>query len=323
MSEPILEFPNFDELVVSTKTYTALPNFKINLDELDKMLHVETYEFEKKRRGRKPKNYVEPPPIIIPFGTFIFLDYNGKTRGRRLNFKKPKNNKHSFMKNAMSIDVYFDKCINFKIYCNGTFQITGSKTYKHVILCIRAIWDVIKDKPDMYTIPPNERPQAIIVQAMRNVDFKLGFKVDREKMIKEKSMFKDAKCHLDVNCTYTGVTIKIPLEKDIKTMETVVLTYNEDEEWETSKGTYDEYLNKLSPKSRSDKLKKKHHNTFFVFYSGSTVMTGPSREFMRDDYYMFIDLIRSNYNHIVENLKPAEVLSDGDIFSDDDEIVIL
>jgi len=314
MAQKELIFPEFDSLEVSTKTYTALPNFKINLLKLFDIIPITPYTVIKKKRGRKPKCDEKDPNSSIKSGSFISVKFKDKIRG--INLK----NGDSCMRNSMAMDIIFDKRINFKIYCNGTFQLTGCKTYRHTVMCIERIWEIIKDVPDIYEIPQGELPEAIIVPAMRNVDFELGFKVDREKMMYEKKNFSAARCHLDVNCTYTGITVKIPLQRDILSLETLVIKYQPTGEWTTEKSTYSEYIKKLPKKSMQEKMKKKRFNTFFVFYSGSTVMTGPCREFMREDYYTFTELIKSNYLNIVENLKPQECVSDGDIFSDNDDI---
>lgn len=315
----VIDFPRFDDLKVSTKTYTALPNFNINLEKLFDLIPITEYKIVPKKRGRKKKGYVADTNTNVPSGSFISVKFSNRLRGVDL-----KNN-NTCMRNSMAMDIILDKRINFKIYCNGTFQLTGCKTYNHVVDCVKKIWDVIKDSTDVYTIPNGEKPEVIIVPAMRNIDFNLGFKVDREKMIQEKKNFSSFRCHLDVNCSYTGITLKIPFKNDIMTMETVVMTCENVSEnsWTTKHDTYTNYIKKLPPKTQKEKIKKKRFNTFFIFYSGSTVMTGPCREFMRDDYNFFVTMMKENYECIVEKLDDEEYVSDGGLFDDDSDDIVL
>lgn len=54
---------------------------------------------------------------------------------------------------------------------------------------------------------------------MRNIDFSVGFIIDREKLNKYMVTQKDFHCLLETSFGYTGVNIKVPLQQDIRTMK--------------------------------------------------------------------------------------------------------
>jgi hypothetical protein len=63
-------------------------------------------------------------------------------------------------------------------------------------------------------------------------------------------------------------------------------------EWVKEYVPYKHYLDKLTSKEKIDKLQEERYNTFLVFHSGKTIMSGLTGELMRDTYYTFIDIIR-------------------------------
>lgn len=300
--EKDLTFPNFDDIKVSTKTFTAMTNLSIKLKELFEILPITEYIVIPKKRGRKKKSEVSDPNKDIPPGSIISIDFEGETRGVKIKPKKLKTGKKKkWFRNSMTVEIMFDKRINFKICRNGTFQMTGCKTHDHAELCVKYIWEYIKDKNDMYTFTRDKQFQVLFIPSMRNIDFSLGFLVDREKLNKYMCSQDEFHCLLETSFGYTGVNIKIPLENDISTMKIKKLTYRKNK-WISVWTTYQEYLNILQPKDRDSKLKDERYNTFLVFHSGKVIMSGLTADFMRNVYYYFLKIIKNAYNKIEERL---------------------
>ena len=300
--EKDLTFPNFDDIKVSTKTFTAMTNLSIKLKELFENLPITEYIVVPKKRGRKKKSEVSDPNKDIPPGSIISIDFEGETRGVKIKPKKLKTGKKKkWFRNSMTVEIMFDKRINFKICRNGTFQMTGCKTHDHAELCVKYIWEYIKDKTDMYTFTRDKQFQVLFIPSMRNIDFSLGFLVDREKLNKYMCSQDEFHCLLETSFGYTGVNIKIPLENDISTMKIKKLTYRKNK-WVSVWTTYQEYLNILQPKDRDSKLKDERYNTFLVFHSGNVIMSGLTADFMRNVYYYFLKIIKNAYNKIEERL---------------------
>lgn len=299
-----LKFPEFDDIQVSTKTYTAMTNLTINIKEVFNMLPITPYTVIAKRRGRKKKIDTPDPNNNISRGSIITVKCEGELRGVDLKPKKVKPgaaNKKWF-RNSITIVIILDKTVNFKICRNGTFQMTGCKTHNHAEECIKYIWKYIKDTPSLYTFSSGTCLESLFIPSMRNIDFSLGFLVDREKLNRYMSTQQKFHCLLETSFGYTGVNIKIPLENDIATMDVKKLICTKDNKWNEEWTTYQEYLDKLSDKDRQIKLDSSRYNTFLVFHSGKVIMSGLTAKFMKNIYYYFLDIMRECYNIIEERL---------------------
>ncbi|OUW95973.1 MAG: hypothetical protein CBD97_02155 [Pelagibacteraceae bacterium TMED237] len=308
-----LNFPKFEDISVSTKTFTANTNLKIDIKNVFDKLEVTPYTVIQKKRGRKKRTEtINPNQNIVP-GSIITVKCEGEIKGVDLKPKKKNNKKKKWFRNSITVVIIFDKIINFKICRNGTFQMTGCKNHNHAELCIKKIWEEIKNFPEHlyeFTRPSlngDNKLEVLFIPSMRNIDFSLGFIVDREKLNKymtDKAMNSDDfHCLLETSFGYTGVNIKIPLTKDIRTMKIRKMSYEKDGSWLYTNTNYNEYLNLLpSEKDKNNKLNDERYNTFLVFHSGKVIHSGLTFEFMQDSYYFFLDVMREGFNYIEERL---------------------
>ena len=76
-----LAFPNFDDIVASTKTIITMLNVTLDIEKLFEFLPITKYVVVPKKRGRKKKNADPDPNIGIKSGSIITLEYGEKTRG--------------------------------------------------------------------------------------------------------------------------------------------------------------------------------------------------------------------------------------------------
>jgi TATA-box binding protein (TBP) (component of TFIID and TFIIIB) len=301
-----LVFPDFKSIKVSTKTFTATSNLLINIKELFEKLPITPYVVVPKRRGRKKKVEIVDPNKDIPYGSIITIKCEDKIRGVELKPSKKKKRKKWF-RNSITVIIVFDKPINFKVCRNGTFQMTGCKNHKHAELCIKYIWNYIKDDPSIYKFVEGNTLETLIIPSMRNIDFSLGFNVDREKLNLYMANEASSHCLLETSFGYTGVNIKMPLQIDITKMKIKRLTYNDKtDDWELVNTIYDEYLNKLPKKDRQAKIKNTRYNTFLVFHSGKVIMSGLISNFMKPVYEEFLEMIRTCYDQIEERLEISD-----------------
>ena len=317
-----LVFPEFDDIKVSTKTFTATTNLNIQIDELYKTLPITPYVVVPKKRGRKKKcEQIEHNKSIKP-GSIITVKYENEIRGVELKPKKTKTGKKKkWFRNSITVVIILDKPINFKVCRNGTFQMTGCKSHEHADKCVKYIWEYIKNYSTIYSFTRGTTLEAIFIPSMRNIDFSLGFIVDREKLNQYMCIQKEFHCLLETSFGYTGVNIKVPLTKDIKSMQ-VKKIIEKDGEWQEVWTTYKEYLDILSPKERETKLQSERHNTFLVFHSGKVIMSGLTADFMREVYYYFLSIIRASFNKIEERLVHFND-SDENELSLDEELALL
>jgi TATA-box binding protein (TBP) (component of TFIID and TFIIIB) len=320
-----LKFPEFNSIKVSTKTFILMTNLILDIDKMFKCLPITEYILIPKRRGRKKKNEPINPNINISSGSIITLEYQNNIRG--VDLKKKKKNKDkkkrgNYFRNSVTIVMVIDgKKINYKVSANGKFQMTGCKHDQQAELCIKWFWSYIKDNKDIYSfsntnqmIELNKNPlekyeiipdsflKIVFIPAMRNIDFSLNFLVDREKLDEYFNTCTEYHSLLETSFGYTGVNIKIPIKKSIKDLLLKEIVYKDDKWSEESLIPYTEYLSMLPDKDVLKKLKKIRYNTFLVFHSGKTIMSGMESSFMEDEYYEFLNIIRDCYDIIEERL---------------------
>jgi TATA-box binding protein (TBP) (component of TFIID and TFIIIB) len=305
-----LKFPEFDDITVSTKTFIVNTSTILDIDKLFNILPITEYIVIPKRRGRKKKNEKVDPNKHIDSGCIITLKYLDKLRGVDLKKKKNEDNndkkkRGSYFRNSVTVVMIIDgKKINFKVSRNGKFQMTGCKFDEQAERCVKFVWDYIKNKKGIYTLKEKDKMDIIFIPAMRNIDFGLGFLVDREKLDEYFNIYTDFHSLLETSFGYTGVNIKIPVTNSILDLKLKKFTYDlASDTWSSlQKVGYDTYLNTLSDKDRNKKLTQKRYNTFLVFHSGKIIMSGLHRDFQAPVYYKFLDIIRECYNQIEERL---------------------
>lgn len=259
--------------------------------------------------------------------------------------KKNKDTKKrgNYFRNSVTVVMIMeDKKINYKVSRNGKFQMTGCKRDDHAEECVKWFWSYIKDSKGIYKFvnqPDNhidsdtdidnnvdnnvdsdtdgdseddeeEKEQqslkAIFIPAMRNIDFGLNFLVDREKLDEYFNMCTDYHSLLETSFGYTGVNIKIPVEKPIQELMLKQIECVDGKWIEPTLVPYDDYLKMLPQKDVTKKLKKQRYNTFLVFHSGKVIMSGMESTFMKDVYYDFLSIIRECYDVIEERLEDEE-----------------
>jgi TATA-box binding protein (TBP) (component of TFIID and TFIIIB) len=299
-----LTFPEFDDIKVSTKTFIAMTNLSMNLKRLFEFLPITEYVVIPKKRGRKKKVSSSDPNVNVKSGSIITMKYENKLKGVDLKQKKNQTKKKTskWFRNSFTVVMLLDgKTINFKICQNGMFQITGCKLDSHAEDCIKYIWEYIKDESDIYTFNRGENIETLFIPAMRNIDFDIGFNVDREKLANYMSTQTEFHSLLETSFGYTGVNIKIPIQNDVTQMVIKKLAYINNS-WIENMTIYDEYLQFLTKKERLKKVNKERYNTFLVFHSGKTIFSGSCADFMRDSYYYFLKIIKKAYPYIEERL---------------------
>lgn len=299
-----LKFPEFQDIPVSTKTFIVMTNITLNIKSLFDFLPITNYVLIPKRRGRKKKSTIIDPNRHIQNGSIITVDLANKTRGVVLKKKKKKDGKSTdYFRNSLTVVMVIDgKKINFKISNNGKFQMTGCKKDQHAEECVRYIWSYINKTQELYAIPDGEPFRALFIPAMRNIDFSLGFILDREKLDEYFNTCTDYCSLLETSIGYTGVNIKIPVKRSIRELRLKELSYKGDGWGEPLYIPYETYLQTLKQKDQQKRLEKDRFNTFLVFHSGKVIMSSMCEEFARDTYYEFLAIIEKNYKKFEERL---------------------
>lgn len=314
-----LIFPAFEDIPVSTKTFIVYLNLDLNIDNMFENLPITPYEMVKKKRGRKKKSlHDENMNKGIKDGSIITMEYKKRFRG--VNTKSVKKHKKciciktcvckQYFRNSITVVMIIeDKKVNFKISNNGKFQMTGCKHDHHAEKCVYYIWKYLKQDETLYKKKEDNEnpPHAIFIPAMRNIDFSLGFNVNRGALDTYINTKTDYHSLLEESFGYTGVNIKMPLLEDITKLVLKDIHYIEDKETgdilqEVKSITYGDYLKLLDEKDRRKKMKKIRRVTFLVFHSGKCIMSGVCAELSKQYYYKFTDIVRNCFNKIEERL---------------------
>ena len=305
--EKKFNFPKFEDIPVSTNTFIIMSNLVIDIKKIFEFLPITEYVIIPKRRGRKKKIQVADPNKHIKEGSIITLKLGPLSRGIILKKKKKLNkaSDYDYFRNSMTtVMIIEDKKINFKISQNGKFQMTGCKSISQAEKCIQYIWNYIKNEKEIHSFSSEEKDfKALFIPAMRNIDFSLGFTLNREKLDAYINNNTDYYSLLETSIGYTGVNIKIPITKSILELK-IKQIVNKDGEWEEPTFVpYENYLDRLKFKEKQKKLIQERYNTFLVFHSGKVIMSSMCDLFAKDIYYEFLKIISENMDKFVEVLQ--------------------
>lgn len=307
-----MEIPNFDSIPVNTITAIISVNINMDIKEILSFLPVVEYKTVPKKRGRKKKDeVVQDTTPILPNGTIITIEPPNSSqnmRGSRIKKKKERgicSNGSDYFRNALTIVMVMDnKFINFKMSKNG-FQFTGCKTETQAINCVQVIWEHIKNT-ELYMFADEnvKKLTCVLIPAMRNINFFIGYKIDRSKLndfINSETEFRSL---FDSTTGYTGVNIKIPHKNPISELRIQKFSYsNKHKRWhKPTYIMYGEYLNQLSQKEREKKISKQREHTFLVFHSGKVIMSSLCADVARDVYYDFMNILIGRKEQFIEKL---------------------
>lgn len=304
-------YMNFEDIDISVMTIIGIANWNINIEKMFEELPIYDYIVIPKKRGRKKKEVKEDPNKDIKEGCIVTLELGNRLRGVRLKQKKEnkkktkknkdsKNNKIGYFRNSLTIVMYIDgKFINFKVSKNGKFQFTGSKKYSHPKLCAIYTWNYIKDK-QVYKFDHGSTPEILFTVVMTNIDFNLGFNIDREALDEYINLHTPYNSVFETSfgyTGYTGVNIKKPLISKVD-KPNIDRIYLENDLWKEDYIEYDEYFKRLNRKDQK-KEKDQKTTTILVFHSGKIIISSLHYFYMRDEYENFLEIIK-NCREIIE-----------------------
>lgn len=308
---------NFDDIEISTQTIIAKTNWKINTTELFMNLPVTDYKVIPKKRGRRPKEEKKEEPQKLNDGEIITLKLGDKIRGVNLKNKKKKeevkeekgfskNKKNdSFFRNSLTIVMYCQgKLINFKISKNGKFQFTGCKNNDHAHFCLDFIKkytsNINNNDKKILCLPINSNLEVLYITVMSNINFSLGFCVNKENL--DEYVNKNTNYHslLETTFGYTGVNIKFNIGK-LDNIPIIKMVYKDD--WEKQMLTYKDYFQTLEEKEKFKENNKTRFCTFLCFQSGQCIMSSPHKSCMREAYYKFMEMIKECKSFIEERIE--------------------
>lgn len=319
----------FSSLKYSTKTIIAVTNMKINLDLFCQYMHFEVYAFPKKKRGRKKEGDIPqtgPDQLdYFPIGTIIALRKGQKICGEFP--KKRQTTAKTSFRNSITIQMKIDnnkKFVNGKVSSNGKFQITGCNDEKYAYRFIYYVYEIMKGISDQIGEPifsihksnifRSEYPSAIINVVMKNINFKIGFHINRERLddyIRTHTEYYS----LFLADLHTCVNIKMRAERHAEEKLDLVILKGRDD-YEMEKIDYSVYSIHYDHNKKNEKIK---YHTFLVFYSGSVILSssGPETEQV---YNQFAEIIQNNVDLFKEDTSQVIDIKSSDLRFMGDEV---
>jgi len=300
------KYTDFKDIDVSIMTIIGITNWNLNIEHLFDIIPITDYVVVPKKRGRKKKEFKEDPNKDIKEGSIITTKYKDKFKGVDLKYKKNTSGKKEYFRNAISIVMFVGKFIDFKISKNGKFQLTGCKNIEHAKKCVKYIFDYISitgNDDKVFKIKKDCNPECIFLTKMTNINFNVGFNINREEFHKYINSNTDYKSIFETSFGYTGVNIKIPF--DTMTAETYPMIHKiqlVDKYWEDIMIPYIDYYNTLQPKDKKKELNKERFHSFLVFHSGKIIFSSLNHYFMKNTYDKFINIVKDSRNIIEEKV---------------------
>jgi len=292
---------NFQGIEVSTKTIIGISNVELDIEGIFNKLPITPYVVIQRRRGRKKKEQELDPNQDLPIGSIITAKLAGLVKGVDLKQKKKTDSRRKYFRNSLTIVMKIDenKLINFKLSKNGKFQITGSKYDTHAQGCIKFFWEIIMPYTELYTMAgPNF--QIKFVTVMTNIDFNVGFIVNREQLDKYMNNSTKHNSLLETSFGYTGVNIKFPANGYRGSALLPQIVYKG--WWEDHTISYEKHFQSLSEKEQLKITQKDKYTTFLVFHSGNVIMSGLDKPHMESTFNEFINIINECKPSIEEKL---------------------
>jgi len=181
------------------------------------------------------------------------------------------------------------------------FKIAGCKEDNDAVEAAIILWqEYITKISKGWKIRPEfieEEPRFIFRLVMRNVDFKLGFYIDRKALNRLMNSEKYADRVFMSQCETTGhtnVNIKMyTRQPEGYTYDCLVLPLD--------KECY--FIEVESIPYKIKKTKKKEYTTFIVFSSSEIILSGRYRSEMKADYEFFVSEVIKNNEMIEEKIK--------------------
>lgn len=291
---------DFADIPVSTQTFTVRSNIEhIELQNFYELLQP-TNVFDKVDGSTDQNDKIEKQGgsiVCIKYKT-LYKGENCVAKVKKRKTAEIKNNptKKNFL-NCVTLIISIEKRINVKIFKNGVFQLTGCKNISNVKKCLHTILTELLRVPSCFKFNSTDTNFVIYIKsAMRNIDFDLGFKINRTSLATY--LFENTNYNVPpLTTTNMGVKIKIPLE-NIEDLPITKITYpSRDEEIISFKNCF----SVIEPDSK--KLKDKLTNKFIsisIFQNGKVLMSGIDETFQKKYYIWLVNLLQT-IKHIIVN----------------------
>lgn len=312
---------NFSKVPISIKTIMAYSNINFNFIEIFKQIPVvipDNVPLTKKKKLPDIKK------VVAKYGTIFSARHGNDYRG--LIFKETTNKKAFFLNQSSFYLSLGEKNVHIMIFKN-TIKIAGSKKIEQAPEIINILWGYISKMSNVYSLidvktdryfsyfninPEDQKqiPTFTFDAVMTNVDFKLGFSIDRKKL---NNLMNDKKYSDIIHLSKFETTGSVHVNIKMKITDPPNIKYKCLRIEETDDGNLESKIIECDQNFYSPlkKTKKKNFTTFLVFLSSKVIESGKYDEVIEQHFNKFLDIIKENRDLIEEKLivddKPFEL----------------
>jgi TATA-box binding protein (TBP) (component of TFIID and TFIIIB) len=293
----------FADIPVSTQTFTVRSNIQ----------HIELHRFYEELQPKDPESKNPLSDDGRRAAAILSINYKDNKKGsdpekdkkvkKKRTIKEQKKPKRNFL-NCITLIIQIEKRINIKIFKNGVFQLTGCKNVDNVRRCLILILQELS-KTDCFKFTEGATNFDIyIISAMRNIDFDLGFKVNRTLLSDYLTYIYDEDDDVIIpDAIGNKMDVKVKLRMTRKELEHIPIIKLSYPSFKETTVLYKDCLNVIEPnkKKLENKLKDKFV-TISVFQNGKVLLSAIDASIQEKYYDWFINLIKK----IEDDIKPPQ-----------------
>jgi hypothetical protein len=285
----------FDKLPISTLTCMVYTNVTFDIPKIFKSIPIQIVEIPLTKKHRK----VDKRGIRATYGSIFSAQYKNDVRGIRIR-KQRKETKYFLNQMTVDLSLGGEPSLNLNIMIfKDSLKIVGCRSIDNAIEATMILWDYIKADSTQFSFnyPTDTYGKFVFETVMKNYDFSLGFRIDREALniVMNSNQFSDKVYMSQFESTgNTNVKIKLHTKKpeDYK-YECLHIPVNSE--------AYFEYLS-VNPYENPKKKKKEIYITLLVFASSQTILSGRYDDEMKRVYKFFVDAMDKCRDKIEEQL---------------------
>jgi TATA-box binding protein (TBP) (component of TFIID and TFIIIB) len=299
----------FDDIPVSTQTFTVRSNIQ----------NIELNQFYDEIQASSPRTdsvgFSEAAILCVKYkeqrkGSDPEKDL--KTKRKRSVSKEQEVPKTTNFLNCVTLIVQIEKRINIKIFRNGVFQLTGCKNIDNVQRCINLILNELsKSTTKCFQFEEGYDDFVIYIKsAMRNIDFDLGFKVNRTLLANRltcKYAEDDDVIIPDAIGNKMDVKIKIRINREeLERLLITKITHPTHPDFKKEEVMYKDCLHIIEPSKKLETKLKDKFISISVFQNGKVLLSAMDASIQEKYYKWFTCLIKEIEKDIKQPVSPKK-----------------
>lgn len=293
-----MDSKKFKDLKVSTMTVVTYCNVSFDLRKIFENLPITEVVVPLTKKKKHP----DIKKLTAPYGSIISLRIGNEFRGIQTRVRKSSDRTSAsfFLNQVTAIVSVGDKNLNTMIF-NNKMKIVGNKNGKQAMRAVMVLWNAISAILNSYTMIDEHPPRFVFDTVMTNVDFKLGFKIDRKKLnnlMNEKQNRNVVHLSRFETTENTNVNIKMFAKKPKNFKYACVEMAENHAKPKITRIAINPYIDPKAEEKKKDKF-----TTFLVFRSSKVIQSGRYMDCMEKSYNHFIDLMNQNRTRIEERIR--------------------